>query len=259
MRPEFYYIATIQYLGFRLHGWQKQKLTHKTVEGMLERTLIFVLEEQKIKTLGASRTDAMVSAVKSVCKITLEKDTDPKWLMDELNKNLPQDIKVLDLKRSTKEFQVISDTKVKEYHYYFCSELKAHPFSAPYMTNFQEKLDINKMKEAAKLFEGHHNFSRYCFRPTPTKVYERTIDFCEVQENTDFTASFFPENSYVLKVHGKGFLRNQVRLMMGALVMVGNGELSLEQIKESLIGEEFKLVSFIAPASGLMLKDIGFQ
>ena len=61
-KKTFYYLIKIQYLGYRFHGWQKQP-NLKTVELMLQRTLKYVLQEQKFKILGAGRTDAMVSSV----------------------------------------------------------------------------------------------------------------------------------------------------------------------------------------------------
>jgi tRNA pseudouridine38-40 synthase len=255
---KYYYLISFQYLGFRFHGWQKQLETYRTVQGMLERTIKFIIEHDNFKTLGASRTDAMVSAEKSLCKLTIDtelKETDEEF-EHLLNKNLPADIKVLSFKETTKELLIITDSKMKQYHYYFCNEFKPSPFIAPFMTNFNEELDIEKMKIAAKMFEGEHNFSRYCYRPTEGKQYIRVIDKCEIVLNTEITASFFPEVTYLLNIEGKGFLRNQIRLMMGALVQVGTGKKSLESLEKSLIGEEFQLVSSMAPASGLMLKEI---
>ncbi len=257
---EFYYLIKFQYLGFRFHGWQKQKDTYRTVQGMLERTLNFIFKEEvEFKTMGASRTDSMVSAEESYCKLTTQTEFDANFIFQNLNQSLPQDIKVLDVKVTTKEFRIINDSKSKVYHYYFCNEQKPHPFSAPFMTNFSDKLDMDLLQQAAKIFEGEHNFSRYCFRPTPTKQYIRTIDFSEVRVNTEISASFFPSKSYVYEVRGSGFLRNQIRLMMGAIIMVATNQMSIEELKESLVGEEFKLASFIAPASGLMLKNLSLQ
>lgn len=252
----YYYLIKFQYLGFRFHGWQKQKLTNKTVQGMLERTIRFIVDHDNFKTLGASRTDAMVSAFESLAVLTINEELNIDDFFIKLNKNLPQDIKALDFSETTEDFRVINDSKLKTYHYYFTNDEKPSPFTAPFMTNFKDELDIELMQKGAKVFEGFHNFSRYCFRPTPTKKYERSVDFCEVRLNTELTANFFPEKTYVLEVKGNGFLRNQIRLMMGALVMLGSKQISIEDLKESLIGEEFRLFAFVAPASGLFLKEI---
>jgi tRNA pseudouridine38-40 synthase len=88
---------------------------------------------------------------------------------------------------------------------------------------------------------------------------ERKIDKCEIVPNTEITASFFPERSYLLRVTGSGFLRNQIRLMMGSLVMLGNGEKTLEDFKASLDPEVNDPATFIAPGSGLMLNKVDFE
>ncbi len=259
-KDRFHYLIKFQYLGFRFHGWQKQPDSYRTVQGMLERTLNFIFDKKEdFKTLGASRTDAMVSALESYCKLTTINKFDAEFIFTALNKNLPQDIKAISVEETTPEFRIIDESKIKTYQYFFSNVEKAHPFSAPYITNFSGNLDMSLMHQAAKIFEGHHNFSRYCFRPNPTKTFEREIQSSLIKENTELTASFFPKTSFVYEVRASGFLRNQIRIMMGAIIMVGKGEMSLEQLEQSLVGEEFKLASFVAPASGLMLKELNLQ
>ena len=77
--------------------------------------------------------------------------------------------------------------------------------------------------------------------------------------NFDGVANYFPEKSYVLRVKGKGFMRNQIRLMMGALLDLGKGNLSLEIISKSLEQDCFIKLDYIAPASGLILNSIEFD
>lgn len=251
---KYHYLLELEYLGFRLHGWQKQSTTHRTVQGMLDRTLITVLEHENFKTLGASRTDAMVSSLSSLCKLTIkDDDIDPDLLKNKLNSNLPADIKIKNLSRTTEELRIINDPKEKEYHYYFCNDSAASPMIAPYMVNYLEQLDLELMQKAAKIFEGAHNFKNYCYRANENKQFERVVDFCEVKVNDILSASFFPEISYVFIVKGKGFMRHQVRMMIAAIVMVGSGQISLDQLAESLKGEEINFKIFVAPSSGLQL------
>ncbi|MGB8705833.1 MAG: tRNA pseudouridine(38-40) synthase TruA, partial [Gillisia sp.] len=73
MQPErFYYLCRVQFLGYRLHGWQRQP-NFKTVEGLLKKTFKFILPEKRFKILGSSRTDAMVSANNAAFELFLEK------------------------------------------------------------------------------------------------------------------------------------------------------------------------------------------
>ena len=116
------------------------------------------------------------------------------------------------------------------------------------------------MKEAAVLFEGTHNFRNYIYRPTDTTNTTGTVDTCEIIENTIYTANFFPKNSYVLRVVGKGFKRNQIRLIMAKLVQLGKGECTLTDIKVSLDQPEIIIpITYIAPASGLILNSVALD
>ena len=260
MQKRYFYLIRIQFLGYRLHGWQHQPRL-KTVERMLRRTLKYVLEERRFKMLGASRTDAMVSAYGAAFELFLydEPLEDPDAFLHEFNLNLPPDIRALDIRQVDESFNVINDAVMKEYVYLFAHGQKSHPFCAPFLMTFNEVLDIEKMKRAAKIFEGKHNFKHYCTRPNEQTIVEREIRKCEITENDLITASFFPQETYALHVHGEGFLRNQIRKMMGALVLVGKGELSLDFLAKSLEQEtDVAPPNFVAPGSGLILKDIAF-
>ena len=116
------------------------------------------------------------------------------------------------------------------------------------------------MKVGAKIFEGEHNFIQYCFRGNDKKTYVRTINSCSIEVNYFLTGSFFPATTYVLKVVGEGFLRNQIRIIMGTLFNLGLGKVSLDNIERSLDpnNTETYPIGFIAPASGLILHDIKF-
>ena len=174
-----------------------------------------------------------------------------------LNQNFPPDFRATAVQKVATDFNIIQASKKKEYHYYFSFGAKNHPFAAPFMVNIAEELDLNKMKEAAKLFEGEHYFHKYCTKPSAHTVFKRTIALCEIVENTVLTANFFPERSYILKVQGKGFLRYQIRLMMATLIEVGKGSLEISFIVASLKEDnDRKFLRNIAPSSGLQLYDI---
>ena len=141
----------------------------------------------------------------------------------------------------------------------FAHGQKCHPFCAPIMTTILDELDIELMKKGASLFQGSHNFKTYCYKPSEEGIYARIIEISELVENHLFKANFFPENTYVFRVVGRGFGRNQIRLMMGALIKLGKGEISLDYIKNSLLPESKEVMDYIAPASGLILNKIEFD
>ena len=82
---------------------------------------------------------------------------------------------------------------------------------------------------------------------------------CEIVKNEIYTANFFPEESYVLRVKGAGFKRHQIRMMMGTLIQLGKHELDLDFIERSLLPDSTLEVTYIAPASGLMLNKMTFK
>ncbi|MDX1603149.1 MAG: tRNA pseudouridine(38-40) synthase TruA [Salinimicrobium sediminis] len=259
-QQRYYYLVKIQYLGYRLHGWQRQPGL-KTVEGLVKKTLKFVLGDLRFKILGSSRTDAMVSAHESAFELFT--DHEPlENLADFLvlfNKNLPPDIRALSIKEVDAGFNIIQHPKKKEYLYLFSFGRKSHPFAAPLMATFPEKLEVDLMMQGAKLFEGKHSFHNYCTKPTPHTVLEREIVLCEIVPNKEITASFFPDKSFLLRVTGSGFLRNQIRLMMGCLVQLGRGEYTIEKVQKSLDPDVKMPMTYIAPGSGLILNKVEFD
>jgi len=260
MRKRYYYLIRVQFLGFRYSGWQKQP-GQRTIEGMLHKTLKFILPQQKFKILGAGRTDAKVSALDAAFQLIVE-ETPISNITDFINlfnNNLPSDIKVFRVKYIDKDFNIIKDSKSKEYRYFFSFGEKNHPFCAPYMANILDDLDIDIMIKAAALYTGTHNFKAYTAKPGENKQLTRTITSCEIIENAEINASFFPKRSYILRICGKGFMRYQVRMIMGALVQLGRGLLSIHEIESSLLEDTEIKISYVAPGSGLVLHQLEFE
>ncbi len=260
MKYSHSYLVSIQYLGFRFHGWQKQK-NAMSLHEMIDKTLSFVLLNSEFKTLGSGRTDSKVSAQKYYFQLFLNEPLVVDKLQVSFNSNAPADLKILDIKEvSDPKFNIIQSTKLKEYHYYFSFGTKNHPFSASLLAGFEDNLDVELMKKGAQLFEGTHHFHKYCTKPTEGTVFEREILICSIEKNTILSASFFPRNTYVLKVKGKGFLRYQIRLMMGVLIELGKGNLTLDFIMDCLKeNNDRKPLKTIVPGSGLQLYDVVFE
>jgi len=248
-----YYLITLQYLGFRYHGWQKQP-DKPTVERMVTRTLRFVLGHHNFKVLAAGRTDARVSVNESIIELFLDDEAVAldQFLVD-FNQNLPSDIRALSISETTAQFNVIQHPKLKEYIYLFSHGEKFHPFCASLMVYMKTELDIGLMQEAAVLFEGTKDFWSYAYKPNDTTDTISTVTKCYLEPNTLFTANFFPEESFCFRVSGAGFKRHQVRLMMGMLFDLGMHKFTLDEFKETLDGSKKIHLSHVAPSSGLML------
>lgn len=259
MNYHFSYLVRFQYLGFRLHGWQKQP-NLKTVHFFVDKTLKFVCKDVRRKSVGVGRTDAKVSANDYYFQLFIDEELTEEEFVKSFNINSPSDIRVLSVDRILDEnFNIIQHPKIKEYRYYFSFGEKNHPYSASLLTGVLDDLDIETMQKGAKIFEGFHNFKRYCTKPSPETKVEREVIQCEIIENTELTASFFPKKSYVLIVKGEGFLRNQIRLIMGALFELGRGNYDLNFIKQTLdVNSNIEFLKTIAPASGLHLHNVEF-
>lgn len=252
-----HYLFHIQYLGFRYHGWLKQP-DQLTVQKMVEKTLKFVLGHDNFKTLGGSRTDSKVSANHMVFSLFIQEELNARFL-SEFNLNLPPDIRGTKVEEVPLKYNVINAPRRKEYLYLFSFGEKAHPFAASLLSSFPELLDLSAMQKGAKLFEGTHDFRHYTVKSSEATTTVREVESCKIVKNTFYTASFFPEHTYALQVTGKGFGRYQIRMMMGQLLELGRGNISPEDISESLTSKEAAVLKNIAPASGLILNSVELE
>jgi len=222
---------------------------------MVDKTLSFALKHNNFKTFGASRTDALVSANQSAFELFMNQPI-PNNFLELFNKNLPQDIRGLKVEEVSESFNIIQTPKLKEYIYLFSFGEKVHPFSASMIASFTYDLDIELMKQGAVLFQGNHNFKKYCTQPKNNTQFNREILVSKILENDIYTANFFPKKSYAYHVCSKGFMRNQIRLMMGQLLLLGQQKISILKLQESLESPDKYPLDFIAPPSGLILNSV---
>ena len=248
------YLIHIQFLGFRYSGWMWQPKV-KTVQGMVDKTFEFMYPNIKFKTFGTGRTDAKVSA--NLFGFHLGINTElPIDFIDQFNSNLPSDIRAIRYEEIESDKDPLHGTSLKYYLYLFSFGEKAHPFSASMIYNEMNSLDIALMKKGAKLFEGQHDFRKYCTKPNENTKFKRKITFCQIDDQSPYQANFFPENLWVLHIKSKGFMRYQVRLIMGQLLALGRGDIELQAISDSINPKDDLPLRFNAASSGLILQDI---
>jgi tRNA pseudouridine38-40 synthase len=252
-----YYLIRIEFLGFRYHGWQKQEKL-PSVQGNIDKTFAFIFQHENFKTLGCGRTDAKVSAEDFAFELFVNEQQEPQELLTSLNKNLPADIRVKSVEVTDSNFNIIQDSKIKEYHYTFSYGEKSHPYNTPFIRDLGKELNIELMTQAAKLFQGVHDFKRYVAKSSPKESYSVDIESSELSKDTKYNSQFSPPNTFVFKVRAKGFMRYQVRLMMGALIELGRGEYDLETFKNSMIDTSGLPIKTIAPSSALTLVKVEF-
>lgn len=266
--PEHHFLLRIAFLGFRFHGWQEQP-GQRTVAGMLRKTFRFVLPGIPVKILGAGRTDARVSARDFAVRVIARGAQLPAFeeLAETLNANLPPDIRVNAIRPVPTGFNPIRDCTSKTYHYYFRTGNPPDAYLAPFVGFLPGSPDISRMREAAPLFEGAHNFQCFTASLSGDKKYVRQVARCRLGTGSPLDwagagegpgdGSGFTAN--LLEVRAPGFGRNQVRLMMAALAAVGRQELDTATLSTVLERGEGWTSNSIVPASGLHLIRVEFK
>ncbi len=252
------YVFRIQYLGLRYHGWQVQKGV-KTVQGVLERAIRYSLGENDFTILGANRTDSGVSSLDGAFGLYAKHPVELNLFLKKVNENLPMDIRILSGQKAQENFNIIQDVISKRYVYYFSFGQKPHPFFMGYLAYAGANLDIEKVRKTAKIFEGKHDFRRFCTQGKNIEDFQREITQVQVVEElppwcpqTDFPI-------YAVRFEGNGFLMHQIRRMIYALWMVGKGELEETDIKNALVDTQKSPISPKAPAQGLVLERLLFK
>lgn len=248
------YLITIQFLGFRYSGWMFQPKV-KTVQGMVDKTIDFMFPDSDFKTFGTGRTDARVSANRFSFQLIINESLASNFIAD-FNANLPSDIRALQFETVEDDFNPLNQNNLKYYIYLFSVSEKAHPFSATLVHNSLTDLDIDLMKAGARLFEGKHDFRKYCTRPSEQTEFNRTIAHCYIDRNSPYEANFFPANLWVLHIKSAGFMRYQIRLIMGQLLALGRGDLSLADIESTLNPTDNEPLRYNTPGSGLILEGL---
>lgn len=255
----FHYKLTIQYKGTRYSGWQVQaEDAGLTVQGELNRALSTVSKSEEIKSLGAGRTDAGVHALGQIAKVSMPLEIAPENLIKALNGNLPDDIRVMGASTCEADFFPTIHATSKEYHYRFTANRMFTAFQNELIVNHPFELDLGKMKEACKLLVGEHDFSNYFCEGTEVSSNVRTIFECEILEVEQGGWEMLPPH-YIFRIVGSGFLKQMVRLLMGALWNVGRGRISLEEFKSSLSSERREKLGAVAPPHGLYMVRVNYQ
>lgn len=250
MKRKHQYLIYIQYLGFRFHGWAKQP-NHKTIQGEIEKNIRYLVGHAEFMTLGASRTDAMVSAEENAFSLFIDDELDESFI-EKLNLALPNDIKTTTIRKVALSFNIINHAKSKTYRYKFTTSDCFHPFESSNIAYIKEELDIEQMERGANLFEGTHDFRNFCFKPKEKTTFTRQISSCTLLQTK--------KKYYILEVKGNGFLRHQIRIIMGTLLDLGQNKISLSDIEKALKDSSTEQqIGFTALASGLTLQCLMFD
>lgn len=214
---------TLSYLGTNFSGWQYQD-NAPTIQGELEKAL-FSLYGEKIRVTGVGRTDEGVHALNYICNYDSQKDIETSKISLGLNRFLPQDISVLSAEKVNDNFDSRRDAVSKTYLYRFYVSKTRLPLIDATHTQIYKMPDIDKMVSASKLFVGEHDFSAFARTGSNLKGTVRKIFSINIS---------LEDNIISVYVCGNAFLYNMVRNVVGALLWVGNGKLSEQDIQDML-------------------------
>ncbi len=242
------YRFIIMYDGSRYYGWQRQP-DHDTIQGKVESVLERLCGEP-VEVIGAGRTDAGVHARNMVANAVLDVSLAPEEIRDYLNRYLPEDIGIREVKMAGPRFHARYNATGKTYCY-TCFDGSVKPvFDRKYVYVLEESPDIGAMLEAAELLKGEHDFRNFCMNPRMKKSTVRRVDQIYIEREGEYIRFTF---------HGTGFLQNMVRIMVGTLLEVGWGRMSLQQVREVLQTEERQKAGPTAPAQGLCLLRVDYE
>ncbi len=241
------YLLAIEYDGSRYSGWQRQGNTDNTIEQKISNCLKAMCNtDEDIELHGSGRTDAGVHARGQMANVKLDTNLEPEDIKAYLNRYLPDDIKINDIKLVDDRFHSRLSAKKKTYSYTIDMGYKANVFLRRYAWNLAQELDITSMREAAALLVGKRDFRSLSDMKTK-KSSIRTIYAINISCKSDIIT---------IEYTGDGFLYHMVRKLTALLVEIGAGRLKPCQIIDILDKKDYKAFKLLAPAKGLCLEEV---
>ncbi len=236
----------VAYDGTAYHGWQVQD-NGETIEGELNKAL-HALTGEEIAVIGASRTDAGVHGLCNRAVFDTEATIPAERFADAINTFLPEDIRVRESMEVDADFHPRKCATHKTYEYRIDCEKIANPLMARYAWHVKGPLDVDKMKMAAQVLVGEHDFTSFCSVNGVTLTNVRTVYNVDIIEEK--------EHIIVVRITGNGFLYNMVRIIVGTLVQVGMGRIDCARMRDILEACDRTKAGMTAPANGLTLVKI---
>lgn len=241
------YKLVLSYDGSRYKGWQKLGNQEVTIQKIVEDIIGEVLDYQ-VEIHGSGRTDAGVHARGQVANMKVPFLLNESF-RDEVNKKLPEDIRLIEVQRTPGEFHARYSSVGKEYRYYVDLKEKPTVFTRKFSYHFPEKVNMDAMKTAASYLIGTHDFSAFTDDKTQRDKVRNIYDI-KMNEKQGMLEFIY---------QGDGFLQHMVRIMTGTLLDVGIGKMMPKDIPDILISKERAKAGFMAPAKGLFLEKVDYE
>ena len=238
----------LSYDGSAYHGWQVQKNEISVAETL--ETALTKICGHPVKTVGCGRTDAGVHALRYCANFR----TDCRIPIDRfplaVNSRLPGDISVSDAVEAPEDFNAIGSCLKKEYIYRILNSAVPDPFLQKRACFYPQRLDLSLMQQAARAFEGTHDFKAVRSLGTETKTTVRTVYWCRAEKEGDLIT---------ISICADGVLYNLCRAMVGTMVYASYGKLLPEEIPGLLQIGDRRLTGPTMPPQGLYLNRVWYE
>ena len=240
------YLIDFSYSGANFSGYQKQP-GKRTVQGEIEKVLSSI-NNNSVKLTSSGRTDALVNAIHQKAHFDLDKEIGAYKLNGALNSYLPDDIYINSVTKVDNLFHARYMVKSKTYEY-LINTGDYNPLLRTHVYQYCKPLNIRKMKKAVKYFIGKHDFTTFVSAEDKKEDKVREIYDASVDEK---------EGIIKITFKGSGFLKYQVRNMVGTLIKIGEEKVLPDIILSLLEKKDRKCAFLCAPAQGLTLTDVKY-
>ena len=235
----------VEYDGTDFSGWQRQD-GQRTVQGTLEDTVHQLLGE-RVQVRGAGRTDAGVHAAGQVASLSLQSRIPATGFLRGMNSLLPGDVAIVDSEDAAATFDARFSARGKIYRYRIWNHFVRSPLHARTSWHCRRPLDLQRMREAAAVLCGEHDFRGFrasdCDRRNTVRVIRR-FDIAKQGALIE------------IDVEATAFLKNMVRILVGTLADVGRGKRQLPDVLRALEAGDRAAGGVTAPAAGLTLYQV---
>ena len=239
------YRITVQYDGTRYNGWQKQGNTKNTIQEKFENVLSKMCGSD-VEIHASGRTDAGVHAQSQTANFKCNTEMSCDEIIRYLNRYLPEDILVTSINEASERFHSRLNAVSKTYEYQIAIQ-KPDVFMRKYVFTTDCVPDVEKMRQAAELLIGTHDFKGFSSIGKTKKSTVRTINFIDIQQDNQIIR---------IRINGNGFLYNMVRIICGTLLEAGTGKLDINVINEIFENKTRANAGTTLPACGLKLIEV---
>lgn len=240
------YFIYLSYDGSNYHGWQIQP-NAATVQERIEKALTLLMR-QPVEITGAGRTDTGVNASTMVAHADFPGEIDCKQTVYRLNRMLPPDIAIHSIKPVTETAHARFDALSRRYRYHISTA--KNPFTRRYSCRVTGELDFEAMNSAAATLPEYTDFTSFSKLHTDTKTNN-----CKVTKAQWVQTS---ASEWYFEIEADRFLRNMVRAIVGTLLMVGRGKISVEGFREIIEKKQRSEAGDSALAQALFLEEVKY-